>query len=304
MIRPLFFWRCNMQWMSKILFFFLACAVFAEEKVVLISGASSGIGLSAAKSFAEKGWKVWAGHRSLIPEGVNGVRFVYLDVADGESINTAIAAIMKEDGRLDALVNNAAYGMIGVEEEIGIEEAKELFDVNFFGSLRLIQAAAPILRKQSSGHIINISSTSGIRGIPGYGLYAATKFALEGMSESLAATLSPWNIRVSIVEPGAVKNGFLSRCRFGTQQCGEPIYDQYIQALVARQMQLTEQGQNCDEIGALIVAIAENPNPDLRYQTSPKVKETAAKKLVDLTGNAQRDEQIRLFQSLRGCLKN
>lgn len=287
-----------MRYLIAFILFFSSFEAFSEEKVVLISGSGSGIGLAAAKSFSEKGWKVWAGYRHTFPIGLEGIRPVYLDVTDDSSIEQAIQTLMQEEGRLDALINNAAYGLIAAEECVNILEAKQLFDVNFFGTLRLIQAAAPIMRKQNSGHIINISSTSGIRGIPGYGLYAATKFALEGMSESLAATLSPWNIQVSLVEPGAVNNDFIHHTRLGTRDCGESTYNQYIQALMSRQIQLTEQGQNCDEIGSLIVEIAETPKPDMRYQTSPKVKETAAKKFVDLTGNALRDEQIRFLKSL------
>jgi NAD(P)-dependent dehydrogenase (short-subunit alcohol dehydrogenase family) len=282
----------------KFLFLLAASFGFSEQKVVLISGASGGIGFAAAQAFAEQGWKVWAGHRDSIPRALDGARWVYLDVADESSIQKAMAELIEEEGRLDVLVNNAAFGIIGVEEEIGIEQAKKLFDVNFFGCLRLIQAASPIMRKQNSGHIINISSTSGIRAIPGYGLYGATKFALEGLSESLAATLSPWNIQVSIVEPGSVHNSFLFNCQYGEKDSGEPIYGRFIKALIARQEQFTEQGQPNEEIGALIVNIAENPKPDMRYQTSGKVKETAAKKFVDLTGNALRDEQIRLFKDL------
>ena len=180
---------------------------------MLISGATSGIGLATAKAFHEKGWKVWAGFRQQIPEELKEkVRFCHLDVTDERLVQATVKTILEQEGRIDLLINNAGYGLIGAEECVTIEEAQRLFDVNFFGLLRLTQAVLPAMRQQRSGHIINISSGAGVSGIPGLGLYSASKYALEGLSESLAATLSPWDIKVSIVEPGFVKNQWGRHC--------------------------------------------------------------------------------------------
>jgi len=127
-----------------------------------------------------------------------------LDVTDDDLVQMAISNILQEDKRIDALINNAGYGVIGAEECVTIDEAQQLFNVNYFGVLRLTQAVLPTMRQQRAGHIINISSGVGVHSFPGL-IYSASKFALESMSESLAATLSPWNIKVSIVEPGFVK---------------------------------------------------------------------------------------------------
>lgn len=273
---------------------------FAEQKVVLISGSTGGIGIATVKAFEEKGWKVWAGFHRQIPEDLKercSTRLLYLDVTDEESIQNGVEKILLEDGRIDALINNAGYGVIGAEESISLQEAKELFDVNFFGSLQLIQAVIPTMRLQRSGHIINISSTSGVRAVPGLGLYAASKFALEGISESLAVTLSPWNIQVSIVEPGTVNNDWIQHCLIKTTP-NEPIYNAMTQNLFTKLSLLAKSGQDCNEIGSLIAQIAETQKPAMRYQTSPKVKETVAKKLVDPSGNIMRDEQLAFFKSL------
>jgi NAD(P)-dependent dehydrogenase (short-subunit alcohol dehydrogenase family) len=279
---------------------FLTCQTFSAQKVVLISGSTGGIGFATAKAFEQNGWKVCAGHRHNIPQELkdqNNIHLISLDVTDEGSIKQAVHQIQLKDGRIDVLINNAGYGIIGAEECVSIEEAQRLFDVNFFGCLRLIQAVAPLMRAQQSGHIINISSTSGIRAVPGLGLYAASKFALEGMSESLAVTLSPWNIHVSIVEPGTVRNEWTAHCTKSPHH-EEELYNQLTQALSSKLLALSQSGQSCEEIASLIVEIAETKNPQMRYQTSQKVRETVSKKLIDPAGNAMRNEQIQFFKLL------
>lgn len=282
----------------KVLFVFLLMTggIFAEQKVVLISGATSGIGLATAKAFQEKGWKVWAGFRQNIPEElkqVERIRLIHLDVTDDRLVQAAIEAILKEDGRIDALINNAGYGLIGAEECLTIEEAQHLFDVNFFGVLRLIQAVLPTMRQQRAGHILNISSGVGIHSLPGLGLYSASKFALEGLSESLAATLSPWNIKVSIVEPGFVKNNWGKHCIVGSRPCNEDFYKKLTNGIC--KMLSIPRGQPCEEVATLLVEIAETPQPNVRYQTTAEMKDYIAEKLVDPTGNAMNEQNIKFL---------
>ena len=277
---------------------FSMVSVGAEQKVVLISGGTGGIGIATIKAFEEKGWKVWAGYRNQAPENSLNVRWIPLDVMKDQMIQDALETILEEDGEIHALVNNAGYAIIGLEEGICIEEAQRLFDVNFFGSLRLIQKVIPQMRAQKFGHIINISSTSGVRAIPGLGLYAASKFALEGLSEALAVSLSPWNIQVSIIEPGTVKNDFAKHCVISEEPSDNPLAIALSQNLSSKLASLATQGQDCGEIGRLIVEVAETSHPDLRYQTSSKVQDTVSKKLVDLSGNKMREEQKTFFKSL------
>lgn len=259
--------------------------LLAEQKVVLITGTSSGIGSDAVKSFQEKGWKVWAAYRNSLPEDLKklpNVEFTQFDVTNDQQVNNAVDLILKKDGRIDALVNSAGYGLIGSEESVTLDEAKQVFDVNFFGPLRLIQAVLPTMRKQHSGHIINISSGVGVHALPGMGVYSASKFAIEGLSESLAATVSPWNIKVSIVEPGYVKNNWGKHCVKGTRATNEAFYQKLTQGIC--DMISTTEGQSCKEVADLLVEIAENPGPDLRYQTSSGTTEWIAEKLVDPSG--------------------
>jgi NAD(P)-dependent dehydrogenase (short-subunit alcohol dehydrogenase family) len=291
----------SIRFFLVILALFAVTAVSAEQKVVLISGGSGGIGCATVKAFQDNGWKVWAGYNRHIPKNLQGaenVTLVHLDVTSDQQINDCIEQILAVDGRIDALVNAAGYGIIGAEETIALESAERLFDVNFFGSLRLIKAVTPTMRAQNSGHIINISSTSGVRAVPGLGLYAASKFALEGLSESLAVTLSPWNIKVSIVEPGSVKNQWLDNCLMKFIGPEEPVYVKLKHKLYGLLSLLASNGQDCSEIGELIATIAETENPSMRYQTSQKVTDVVAKKLVDPSGNIMRDEHQKLFDSM------
>lgn len=281
-------------------FLIFTFSLFAE-KVVLISGATSGIGLAAVTAFQEKGWKVWAGHRQNIPDALKQrerVRLIPLDVTNEEEVRSAIQAILKEDGRIDALINNAGYGLIGAEECVTVKEAEELFQVNFFGPLRLTQAVLPAMRQQQSGHIINISSGVGIHSLPGLGLYSASKFALEGLSESLAATLSPWNIKVSIVEPGFVKNPWGSHCQIASRTFGEDFYSRLTKGIA--DFVGTPKGQPPEEVAELLVAIAESKEPDVRYQTTKEMKAYIGEKLVDPTGNAALKNNIRFIKRLAG----
>ena len=288
--------RCKV---ISFLFIFLITNLFAQQKVVLISGANSGIGLAAAKAFHAKGWKVWAGCHKQVSEELKelpNVNLCPLDVTNDRTIQITLEAILKEDGRIDALINNAGYGLIGAEECVTIDEARQLFEVNFFGPLRLIQAVLPVMRQQRSGHILNISSGAGVHAFPGLGLYCASKFALEGLTESLAPTLANWNIKVSVIEPGFVKNKWGKHCLIGSRACQEDYYKKLTIAMCA--MLGKPQGQPNEEIAALLVQIAETPNPDLRYQTTADMKEYIAEKLTDPTGNKSLEQNIRYLNRL------
>lgn len=281
------------------LFLLINSLLFAEQKVVIISGAHSGIGLATAKAFQEKGWKVWAGfHRQTSEElqQIENIRLCHLDVTDEQLIQKTIEAILQEDGKIDALINNSGYGLIGAEENITVEEAQHLFDVNFFGVLRLTQAVLPAMRQQKSGHIINISSGVGVNALPGLGLYSASKFALEGLSESLAATLSEWDIKVSIVEPGFVKTSWGQKCLLGSRVCHEEFYTRLTHGIC--KMLAAPRGQPCEEIASLIVDIAETSQPNLRYQTTAQMKEYVAEILVDPTGNKMQKRNLQFLNRI------
>lgn len=174
-----------------------------EEKVVLVTGVSSGIGKAIAGLLSRSGFGVFGTTRGnadpkKAPEEVELVR---LDVRDGDSVRSCVRTVLDRAGRIDALVNNAGYTLISSLEETSIEEAKQLFETNFFGVLRMTQAVLPFMRGQRSGRIVNVGSVVGIVPAPYQGIYCASKHALEGYSESLDHEVRQFGIRVSTIEP-------------------------------------------------------------------------------------------------------
>ncbi len=179
-----------------------------SNRIWLITGVSGGLGRALAKEAALQGEIVYGTLRK--PEQINefnelvpGKTFgIELDVNNHDQIKSVVEQIITQSGRIDVLVNNAGYGLFGAIEELSMEEARMQMETNFFAVLAMTQAVLPIMRKQKSGHILQISSMSGLRANSGTGLYNASKFALEGMSEALALELQPLNIRLTLVEPG------------------------------------------------------------------------------------------------------
>lgn len=182
---------------------------------VLVTGASSGIGKSVVMEFAKSPkYRVWATMRSLsswTEPRTDNIELAAMDVTSDSSVAATVAAMIQKEGRIDIVVNNAGYGIVGCLEAVSIEAAKDLFEVNVWGAVRVLQAVLPHMRKQKSGHIIAVSSIAGMRGIPAYEFYTGSKFALEGIMDSMRYTLYPYNIHVTNVSPGPVKTGFLNR---------------------------------------------------------------------------------------------
>jgi NAD(P)-dependent dehydrogenase (short-subunit alcohol dehydrogenase family) len=174
----------------------------------LVTGASSGIGEATALKLKELGYTVYGAARRverMTSLAEAGIRILKMDVTDDESMVAGIDQIITETGRIDVLVNNAGYGSYGALEDVPMSEAKYQFDVNIFGLARLTQLALPHMRKQQSGHIVNVSSVGGKIYEPLGSWYHATKFAVEGLSDSLRLELAPFGIRVVVIEPGAIK---------------------------------------------------------------------------------------------------
>lgn len=186
-----------------------------KEKTWFVTGASKGLGLSLVKRLLMNGYKVAATSRNIneLQKAVGDEKnFLPLTVSltDEQNIAEGIAATVARFGSIDIVVNNAGFGLAGALEELSDKEARENFDINVFGSLNVIRKALPYLRKQQSGHIFNIASIGGFTGrFPGFGIYCATKFAIHGLSESLAAEVEPFGIKVTIVSPGYFRTNFL-----------------------------------------------------------------------------------------------
>lgn len=185
-------------------------------KVWFITGVSSGFGKELAKAVIEKGDYVVATFRkaeqaSLFSQQYDGKGIgVIMDVTNAEQIRSAIQEALQKFDRIDVLVNNAGYGTIGAIEEFSMEEIRQQMETNFFGAVAVTKEMLPLMREQASGHIVQISSQSGFRASGGFGVYNASKFALEGFSEALAQEVAPFGIKVTIVEPGPFRTEFLA----------------------------------------------------------------------------------------------
>ena len=178
------------------------------EKVILLTGASSGIGYATAELLARQGHKVYGAARrveQIEPLAAVGVKALRLDVTSNESIEAAVAEIIRAEGRIDVLVNNAGYGSYGAVEDVPIDEARRQFEVNLFGLARLVQCVLPHMRRRQSGTIVNVASMGGHFTVCFGAWYHATKYALEAFSDALRMETRPFGIRVAIIEPGAIK---------------------------------------------------------------------------------------------------
>ncbi len=216
-------------------------------KTCIVTGANSGIGRSTAITLAKNDYTVFATMRSLergeklreIAQELNlAIKAVELDVSDTDSVNQGINEILNQTDQIDILINNAGVGSNAVIEDVDIESDKSVFETNFWGVVRCIQAVLPTMRQQKSGHIIQVSSIAGRVGLPAQPIYSASKWALEGLSENLAHDLSSFGVKVSIIEPGVTRTAILGKNNTVPQNDDfENIYarmlDMYMQGIEA-----------------------------------------------------------------------
>ncbi len=241
-----------------------------KQKIWLITGVSSGLGKALAQSVIQSGDYVIGTFRSQAQANdfnnqYKDKAFAFvLDITEPEAILGLFQDIKKRYGRLDVLVNNAGFGFAGAIEEASDKEVRAVFEANFFGTLHVTQAAMPIFRAQKSGHIIQISSHGGIKAFPGFGIYNASKFAVEGFSEALAAEVAPLGLKVTIVQPGPFRTGFANAA---FQQAENKIEDYNATAGVFRERMMQVDGkQEGDPMKAAmaIINISNLPEPPLR----------------------------------------
>jgi len=245
----------------------------ADHQVVLVTGASSGIGACCAAHLAANGFCVYGGSRS--PVIAPGVEPLTLDVADDASVTRAIETILAREGRLDALVNNAGFGIAGAIEDTSIDEAREQFEVNFFGVLRMCRAVLPIMRERNAGYVVNIGSIGGLIAIPFQGFYSASKFALEGLSEALRLEVGPLGIHVVLIEPGDHRTSFTQNRRSTRgSEVGSPYRDRFERA-IARMASDEQGGPSPEGIARLLHKILNHPHPRLRYTVGPAAQRAA-----------------------------
>jgi len=244
------------------------------EKVALVTGSSSGIGLETSLSLARNGFHTFATMRDLnkdaeIKEVVRkenlNVEILQLDVDNEESVNEAINTVMERKDRIDVLINNAGYGMWGTVEDVSINEFKEQFETNFFSIIRLIHRVAPIMRKQGSGDIVNISSVAGRIGFPVSPAYISSKFALEGLSESLRFELMPFGVNVIIIEPGVIKTNFFNSMKLAKKSNQDSEYKEITEKVISGVKMMAEMGTHPKEVADAVVKALKEENPHPRY---------------------------------------
>ena len=244
------------------------------EKVALVTGSSSGIGFETSLALARNGYHTFATMRNLgkdekikqiIEKEDLSIEIVELDVDNEESVNQAIKTISEKKGRIDVLVNNAGYGMWGTVEDVSIDEFKEQFETNFFSIIRLIQKVAPIMRKQGSGNIVNISSVAGRIGFPVSPAYISSKFALEGLSESLRFELMPFGINVIIIEPGVIKTNFFDSMKLSEKSQQDSTYKEITDKVISGVKMMAEMGTHPKEVADVVIKTLGEEKPLPRY---------------------------------------
>jgi NAD(P)-dependent dehydrogenase (short-subunit alcohol dehydrogenase family) len=252
------------------------------DHVAVVTGSSSGIGFEIALTLARNGFQTYATMRNLAKsENIKSIaskenlpiHIEQLDVIDNNSVTNAIQAIVSKADRIDVLVNNAGYALTGAFEDLAIEEIKAQYETNFFGLIRTTQAVLPIMRKQKSGTIVNISSGAGRFGYPTGSAYVSTKFAVEGLSESMAYELEPLGIKVILVEPGVIKtniaNGMVIAKK--SQNSNSP-YSQIMQKMSTSFEHMLENGSSPDLVAKVVLQAVTSENPSLRYLAGKDVE--------------------------------
>jgi NAD(P)-dependent dehydrogenase (short-subunit alcohol dehydrogenase family) len=247
------------------------------DKVALVTGSSSGIGFETSLMLARAGFNTYASMRNLeksknlteiAKKEKLPLQVVQLDVNNDGSVKDAIVKILKADQRIDVLINNAGYGLFGSVEDTSIEEIKAQFETNFFGVVRVTQQVLPLMRRQNSGTIVNVSSVGGQIGLPALSAYHSTKFALEGLSESIAFELEPFGIRVVIIEPGVIRTNILNSSSSAKKaldpkspyfSLSQKLNDNF------KSMMESEVSSPPEEVAKVILQAVTSENPQLRY---------------------------------------
>ncbi|TAK16218.1 MAG: SDR family oxidoreductase [Nitrosarchaeum sp.] len=243
------------------------------EKVAIVTGSSSGIGYETSLALARDGFYTFATVRNskkaekilqiAKKENLN-IEIIELDVDDEKSISASIEKIISKKQRIDVLVNNAGWGLFGSVEDVSMKDFRAQFETNFFGIISIIQKVAPIMRKQGSGVIVNVSSVAGRIGFPGSPAYISSKFALEGLSESLRYELGQFGIKTIIIEPGVIKTNFFSSMKIAEPKPDSP-YKEITEKVIMGIKMMAELGTPPSEVATTILHAIKEENPRPRY---------------------------------------
>jgi NAD(P)-dependent dehydrogenase (short-subunit alcohol dehydrogenase family) len=245
-----------------------------DQRVVLITGASSGVGQSTARLLAHKGYRVFGTSRNpASAEVIPAVEMLPLDVRADDSVRACVEAVSSRGGRLDVLINNAGHELAGALEELSPEEARAQFDTNFFGVVRMVNAVLPLMRQQKRGHIINVGSLSGLSPIPFLGIYSASKFALEGYTEALRHEVRPFNIHVSLTEAGFLKTPMMNNRQVGANRITQ--YEPWRQRALSAIRAYEEKAPGPELVADTLLEIISSRTPRLRYLIGQQAKSVA-----------------------------
>ena len=254
----------------------------SESRVAVVTGSSSGIGFEISLILARHGFNTYATMRdlqksstlrSIADKEKIPLKCVQLDVTNDMSVKQAIETIVNEANKIDILVNNAGYGLSGAFEDLLINEIKVQFDTNYFGLIRATQAVLPIMRNQSAGIIVNISSGLGRFGIATSSAYASSKFAIEGLTESISYELEPFGIRTILVEPGIIKTNFIKAAVLA-EKSKDPNspYFQFMNNMENGMKKLIESGESPEYVAKVVLDAINDSNPKLRYLAGKDVE--------------------------------
>ena len=244
------------------------------EKVAVVTGTSSGIGFETALALAREGYYTYATMRNtakgdklkeLASKENLKIDILELDVDNENSAKTAIKHILDQKQRVDVLVNNAGWVLWGCVEDVSVDEFKTQFETNFFSIIRLIQEVGPTMRNQGSGTIVNISSVVGRIGFPASPAYISSKFALEGLSESLRFEFAPFGVDVIIIEPGVIKTNFMKNMKMAKKSELDTVYKDITTKVVSGVKMMTEMGTHPKEVASTIVKAIKDKKPLPRY---------------------------------------
>ncbi|WP_218929674.1 oxidoreductase [Streptomyces sp. Rer75] len=268
-----------------------------HRPVALVTGASSGIGKAAALALVEAGFDVVGTSRDTSRAApLDGVTFLDLDVASDASVTAAVQQVIDRFGRIDVLVNNAGMGLMGAAEENSVAQAQGVFDVNVFGVMRMVKAALPHMRARGRGRIINLSSVLGFLPSPYMAVYAASKHAIEGYSESLDHEIREHGVRALLVEPAYTSTGF--EANSPRPDTPLPVYADQRRAFDRMMETAIKDGDDPGIVAKVIVAAATDPKPKLRYTAGPVAGRASTLRRIAPAGVF--DKQIRKLNRLAG----
>ena len=249
-----------------------------DQSVAIVTGSSSGIGFETSLILARNGFYTYATVRKLDDGSVPitdiakkedlSLQTIQLDVNNEQSVIDGVNRISEEKGRIDVVVNNAGYALMGALEETSMDEIKALFETNFFGAVRVMQAVIPMMRKQRRGKIVNVTSVAGRIALPLNSVYHGTKFALEGLSESIQYELESFGIKIILIEPGGVASNFIKNLKMATVKASDPTKSPYrrIENRMLEAFKKIEQnGMRPSEVARVILDVVTSEDPQLRY---------------------------------------